>query len=416
MVRRTTIASFVVLGVLWSAAAIADSKPAVAVLGLEVISQGTEVDEEAARFAAALTAGLRHRAMLGKGPFQLAPNSNKDLLELKLLSSCSDEGRECMSALGREMSAQKLLYGKVERRPDGYQVSLKLLDVDTEAMERTMSELVAFNQTNGNGAKEWARRLYNRLAGISEDGTIVVEANVDGGTVAIDGNVATALTKGNASISNIPEGTHRVTIEAAGYDRFEDTVTVTAGQESVISAILIRREGDGPVSPARPGRRARVLFWTSVVATGASATAWAITGLQVRGLEDDKQDQFAQLEANLNAAGFDLQAMYANGSDRFSDVCKIGEDVAANDALDGSARALAGDLNSTCDKGRSRALLTNILIGTTLAATAAATFFYYKGYMATSGEGRPASKDEPVVRISPTIGPKVVGAGLEVQF
>src|SRR5687767_760777 len=68
------------------------AKPKVAVLGLEVAGQSA-TDPKATGTAKELTRELRREAARPNGPFEPAPNSNKDLLEMKLLSDCSDEGK-----------------------------------------------------------------------------------------------------------------------------------------------------------------------------------------------------------------------------------------------------------------------------------------------------------------------------------
>ena len=72
---------------------VALAKPQVAILGLEVVDEGG-LDAKIVKLATSLTAALRKRASLGAGPYKLAPNGNKDLLEMKLLGGCDDEGRD----------------------------------------------------------------------------------------------------------------------------------------------------------------------------------------------------------------------------------------------------------------------------------------------------------------------------------
>jgi hypothetical protein len=73
----------------------------------------------------------------------------------------------------------------------------------------------------------------------------------------------------------------------------------------------------------------------------------------------------------------------------------------------------ATELIDTCDKGRSKALLTNILIGTSVATALAASYFYYKGYVQPKSA---TNKERSAVTVTPAVGPNIVGAGLEIQF
>src|SRR5262245_63661808 len=96
-----------------STAAAAQAKPKIAILGLEVIDDGSMTANTTLR-AKQVTDRIREQAQRRSGRFQLAPNSNKNLLEMKLLSNCSDEAHSCMAEIGRELQADKLVYGKIE--------------------------------------------------------------------------------------------------------------------------------------------------------------------------------------------------------------------------------------------------------------------------------------------------------------
>ena len=81
-----------------------------------------------------------------------------------------------------------------------------------------------------------------------------------------------------------------------------------------------------------------------------------------------------------------------------------------------------------CDTGRSKARLTNILIGATAVFGLASAFFYYKGYIAApsaeSSSGRSASRSkrpksrDPRFRFGPELYGAGSGAGLnaEIEF
>ena len=81
----------------------ADAKPKLAVLGIEPVDEGdARSQDKTTKLAAALTDGLRLRAR-ANAKYELAPNAQKDLTELKLLSDCLDEAAACMYALQREV-------------------------------------------------------------------------------------------------------------------------------------------------------------------------------------------------------------------------------------------------------------------------------------------------------------------------
>ncbi len=406
----TFIAATVAGAVLAGLPVAAQAKPSIAVLGLEVKSDGASIDEQTTKFASALTSALRKRARMPTGPYHLAPNSNKDLLELKLLSDCADEGKGCMSQIGTELKADRLLYGRIKRRKSGYQVSLDLLNVEFRAMERSTSEIIPFSEATPDGTKRWARSLYNRLTGIPEQGTLVIQANVDKGTVYIDGEVKTSLSAGSARITGLSEGSHTVGVESDGHESYGGEISITAGETEEISISLESLSGGGGGGgggEGRPGGASRVLFWTSLVATGAGAAAITVTGLQVRGsLKDDQVDAIKALAV------------------RTPDGIQLDSNNACADAENYPDDALAQAVVDACKKGKSRAMLTNIFIGGTIVTALAATYFYYKGYVqpkaASDSERRSRlgkrKGKRRTVHLSPTLGPNQLGAGVTIEF
>ncbi len=382
------------------------AKPTVAVLGIEVIDPSGKVDEKATAVAKQLTRELRRRASMGKGPFVLAPGPGKDLLELKLLSDCASEGRSCMAAIGRELKADRLMYGKLEKQSSGYQVSLNLLNVSTKSMERNTSDLIPLAETSGPGISSWGRKLYNRLTGVPDMGTIIVKTNLSKGTVLIDGEVKGSVNaNGTLEISGVSAGTHQVSVESDDRPTFERSVVVRAGQTATVSATLSAAPGSGGPKrlgiAARPGGASRVLFWTSLVLTGVGATAMTVTGLQVRG--SYKDDQIKAVEAYQAATGVQLD-----------------QGNACNDAANRSGPEAQAVVDA-CDSGKSRASLSNLFLGASIVSAVAAGYFYYKGYIVPKASSRREiarrrKASRRTVTVTPQIGPNHIGAGIALEF
>ncbi len=423
-----------VVGLAPRTAAAGPGKPSIAILGLEVIDSGGGLDEKSTKVAKDLTDALRGRATVGTGPFTLAAGSDKDLLEMKMLSSCDNEATACMAAIGLELAADKLLYGKVEKQAAGYQITLRLLDVASKSNEKTTTDVIPAAETGSAEMQRWGKQLYNRMSGASDQGSLVVKANVDRGTIYLDKVVKGSLVGGTARIAGLTAGTYNLSIEAEGKLRYDARVTVNGGEEATVDADLEtnklvggggggggggRGGGDnriidnpggslqGTVSQEEhPGRTSRALFWTSMVLTGASATAMTITGMQVRGsLREDKENAIRAWQ-NANPARTELSG---------SDACSPAADLAAG------GDALAGTVDTACSAGKRRALMTNVLVGTTVLAAAATVVFYYKGYVASKHSAetvRTARRKppEPTVVFAPTLAPTHVGAALRIDF
>jgi hypothetical protein len=244
------------LATLVALSASAQAKPSIAILGIEVQADGDDIDENATKLSNALTQGLRKRAARPNGPYRLAPNSDKDLLELKLLSDCFDEARACMATIGRELKADRLLYGRIKKRANGYQISLDLLNVSSKTMERSTSEIIPFEEASGSGIKDWSRSLYNRLTGVPDLGSLVITANVNKGTVYVDGEVKTSLSAGSARITGLSEGSHTIGIESDGHEAYGGEITISAGDTEELSVELDRKPDGkfGGTTTRRPGR------------------------------------------------------------------------------------------------------------------------------------------------------------------
>ena len=137
-----------------------DRAEKIAILGLEVVGP---VDLESVRVARELTDALRSRA--AAGPYAIAPNSNRELIDEKLMHRCDDERPACMAKIGRALSADHLLYGKIGRKSQGaastgYEISLRLLDINSGHV-RSWTNFVP--SSSGARLSEWGRAGYEHL-------------------------------------------------------------------------------------------------------------------------------------------------------------------------------------------------------------------------------------------------------------
>jgi hypothetical protein len=261
---------------LWFGGTAWAAKPKIAVLGLEVVPGPTgAVDPAMTQLAKDITRDLRQRAQSEASRYTLAPNSSKELTDEKLLTSCDDEAVSCMAGIGAGLAADVMLYGRLERRGDVYRVSMKLLDVKARTVETTAEDMPV-----GAAFASVTRKLYTKLIGDTPaitSGSLVVKARsasgaVSGGAVIVDAQRRGELVAGSFTVTELPAGRHTVAIEAAGrYQRFEDSVTVPAGGQMVVDALL--------VEDAAPPQQRSVLWKVSLatgvlVAAGGGAYAW----------------------------------------------------------------------------------------------------------------------------------------------
>lgn len=416
--RAAVLAALTVL--VASGVASAQSKPSVAVLGLEVIDDGTGIDPQSTDLAKMLTQALREGTRQDVSPYRLAPNSDKELLEVKLLSGCANEARNCMAQIGRDLSADWLIYGKIEKRDTGYQVTLKLLKVDAASMERVTTEVIPFADNDERAIRQnWGRSLYKRLTGIPEQGNLTIQANVDQGRVFVDGQLATTLRKGRARIDGLVEGRHTVAIEAEGHTRYESTVEIGPGETEQLDATLQTvavklPDGEGSVEDEqRPGGTERALFWVSAGVTVLSTAALTISWRQVVSAQDETDKAVADLEMRR------IGQPWAN--DVTGDPCRAGFGDEVTGASD-EVNAILDALPKHCGAGESASVRTWIFGPLAIASGLAAGYFYYRGYMGSDSEtsevasGKSRKSDQPTVRLTPTITPDYFGAGVKIEF
>ncbi len=238
------------------------AKDKIAVLGLEVIDPNGTPTVQDAQIAKDLTEGLRGRAKAGTGPFQLAPGSDKELADLKLLNSC-DEGAGCMAAIGNQLGADVLMYGRLEKSKGAYQVTMKLLDVRNKKVEKSSSDVIPMSQaTNAAELQGWAKKIYGKLTGETSTGLVAVKLhNADHGTILINGEEKGNITNGAGQVAGLNEGKYKLAVESEGFHRWEQDVTVTAGQTTSVGVDLEKSggtdvvvgNGSGEGSGAGPG-------------------------------------------------------------------------------------------------------------------------------------------------------------------
>lgn len=140
----------------------------IAVLGIEIMGTAEPVTVAATQFAHELTEVLRRQA--ATGPYAVIATSSDPsrmhLIDLKLMHNCPDERTACMQKIGRALRADHLLYGHVQPRASrgttGYQVSLRLLDVDS-GQSASWTDFIPSAEVTGAPLAARARRGYEQL-------------------------------------------------------------------------------------------------------------------------------------------------------------------------------------------------------------------------------------------------------------
>ncbi|MEM9493689.1 MAG: PEGA domain-containing protein [Myxococcota bacterium] len=206
----------------------AQAKPSIAVLGLEVVDEGAGIDAKTTKLARDLTDSMRDRAKQRSSPYRLAPSSDKDLAEMKLLAGCSgDRDLSCLGDIGKQFNADFLIFGKVSKKGGGFSVVVNLLDVSKEVMKRSIPKTIkAQDAGRSSRIKGWGRDLYNGLVGIPDEGILVITANVKKGAVYVDGEAKGSLSSSTARIVGLRVGNREVEIRTDGYRTYRIEVDI----------------------------------------------------------------------------------------------------------------------------------------------------------------------------------------------
>ena len=215
-------------------------KPTVAVLGLEVVDSTGQIDQASTQLAKDLTDAMRSRAKLPTGPYQFQPGSEKELIDEKLIKNCDNEALSCMSQIGKDLGADFLIYGRMEKKPDGYVVTINLLNVGKKKFEKAKSPLTIPHASakDPTAVGTSAQKAYNDLVGVVANGTLVIRTNAEHGTVLLDNEAKGTIASGTLTIS-LPEGPYRLAVEADGYERSTELkVSVRSGETTTQSVTL----------------------------------------------------------------------------------------------------------------------------------------------------------------------------------
>ncbi|MBK9071598.1 MAG: hypothetical protein IPL79_11445 [Myxococcales bacterium] len=254
--------SLIVIAVALLAPVTAAAKPTVAVLGLEVLDDGSSVNATSTQFAKDLTEAMRAAPRSGRGPYMLAPGGSKDFVELKLLFGCDQENKDCLARIGGQVAADYIMYGSIAKRGASYVVTVKLFAVSDKSVERAFADSIPPEDMEGAALSRWGGRLYEQLT------------------------------------------------EAPGQDNAPSTVTTPSPDDTAVSApppaVVVTLPP--PVASAksrRPGKTARAMFFISLGVTAAAATGAVYYSLEIGKQETALRDAiFAYRDTPGNASAF----------------------------------------------------------------------------------------------------------------
>jgi hypothetical protein len=381
----------------------AGPKPTIAILGLEVYDNGSGIDPETTKAAKELTAVLRDRAKAGTGPYAPAAAGEKELIDEKLLNNCDTEAPVCMAAIGTELAADLLMYGKIEKSSQNgqtiYKVSIKLLYVSRKQLASSTVETLPLAESTGVRAATHAKNWYAKLIGVTTGGTVVIKANIDRGTVLIDDEAKGNLASGTLTLSGVPEGRHTLVIEAKDYQRYETPITVRTGETLPHNATLV--EMAKLPTPTGPP-----ISVEGTVATKSESNIWKPVFYGTAGLD-------------AALIGYTLYEFYQSHSDAKNVTINRadGKALSNTDCGSGSYEKQSPAFHNACtDYGRyTLGVVVSSVVGAAVVGTLYMAFFRDRGQTET----RTASgghKKRRELAITPIVTPDGGGATLRIDW
>lgn len=338
---------------------LAQAQQTAAMLGVEA---GDAPVEMAAKLGEALRVQIQQSSK-----YKLV--SGKAIEEIKLVFGCVEESPTCMATAGRSMQAEKILWGALRANGAGFRFTIKMVDVAKARVEQQVSDDIRDKKLSAAQAAELVNRLTKSFLGGSSVGEVNITSNVSGAQIK-EGVQLLGITdeREPTVLRDMTEGQHLLKIEKEGYLPWEQQVSVRSGDKTQVNAQLVP-ESDVPLADtsAKPAGSSnspwRIAFWSGLAVTAGFAAGLTWSALSVRGIEQERDD--ALLPYVPTTAG--QQTPYD-----VNDVC------AARSGWDPPA-----SIKDVCDRGQSRALLTNVLIALTSVSAITTGYFYYKGYMST---------------------------------
>ena len=405
----------------WGTARAATDGAPTAVLGLEAVGAPAQIVDD-------LTEQLRQRVS-SSSDMRLV--SGKDLVELKLVFACADEGHSCMAQAGKSLDAEKLIYGSVKKNGNDYAVWLKLFDVRKEKVDSWLTETMPGVQSDAAGIRSFAARWFAKLTGHPLNaGTIQVSANLYGAVVTLDGVPVGATTEQPLVIPEVKPGRHEVVATKAGTAPARQQFLVANGQTVAVNLTLHPDAGGGgtgtgssagetaskPPSHAEPeGTRAdrdnddepgrssdrssddgrsgyRAGFWVTLGASLISAGAAVKFGLDVLKVNKDL-DQFRRYPCMTDPT---VSCDAAGRASPLSDADKMAR-------------------NSKISEGERDRNLQWVFIGVGSALGVTSAYLLYKGYL-DSDDASVRHEAHRGLRIFPTAGVSSGGVLAEFDF
>jgi hypothetical protein len=383
-VSRLPWSAALLTAALLAAASPAEAQTAVTVLGLTSL----EGDDE---FARNLSGALRNAASQVSG--WSVSDRDVALSQMELTHDCASSDVACMTQIAATLSANRIIYGTIQRAPIGtryeFQVTLFLFDAETGEIAGRSTLNVPSSDIDIDALREPARDMVRALSPSSAPGVIRVSSGPDL-EVRIDGIVVGRTdAEGAFTSEELAAGVYAIQVA----EQNPEEVTVAGGEVSIRVAAPAASEGGG-------GGGGSVLPWVGIGLLGVaaiSAGVWIYAMTRLDALSGDPGYTQYRQEVGRTMSGMTT-----------TNVCDSRFFRGGSDAVGAAAFG-----ESACGEGSTMEVLQYVFLGLAVASAGAGAGLLAVGMGEGSGESGVADLR---LRLTPSAGREHAYVGVALDF
>ncbi|MFH1131712.1 MAG: PEGA domain-containing protein [Pseudomonadota bacterium] len=399
------------------ALAVAMLGPKVAYADYSVAVLGVQPVDVSSKLANAFSKELEGLVTQTAG-YTLVPG--KSLAEIQLIFGCVDETIACMVRVGQSLNADKLVWGELKKEKKAFHLNIRVLNVVRGEMENSLDQGFGAEEVTDPGKiiLGLARALLLPIRG-----QIKLVCGEEGAKVFLEKQLVGTTDGSPLIVKDLPVGQQVIQVEKEGYFSWVQQIQVTGGEtvevKVELKAVPVEPPEKMPIpapilEPKPDTRRSwKIVFWTSAVLAVGSTVGAIVGGVSVKQAEQDKVDEIRNITIKYGENG-NYATVIPSLNDKSKDVCSIvwvQQDYAG-----------LSELNSICNKGKSRAAMTTGFIIGAAATAIISVFSVFKAYVHDSEEANSISESArlrgPAVRwqLLPSVSPDGVNLGFSLSF
>ncbi len=232
----------------------------------------------------------------------------------------------CLQEIGEGLETTTLVYGRVEIKGEGedaaYKATITLFDVVEGKVEKTTAVQIPLDQQGTIYLQEASDRIIATLFGEKQRTTLIVQSNVSGATIKLDGEQVGETGSEPLWLRDLEPGEHELVIEKDGYEAFEKDFEIEEGGRLDIDAPMFKvgekppvtggvgeGGGVGPVGPAPKKKDKNKVKLIAGIGVGVLGLAMIGTGGGMTAMVAQANDDLAEARS-LTLSGKDVCACF----------------------------------------------------------------------------------------------------------